>query len=1378
MLCWINYNYSLEEWETFEILNTNLNLLSRSFFAFQGRISGFKFISFLPVFILFSASFSSATETNPWHNFYAGNISGAIDETLSLMETSSNILDKASFAVALLEFCNYSADVLCSEPAFKLLNNDNYIAANDEKTKRWIKTELQNAFVANAMQYAEARQAFRDTRFDHINYFTYGDGSISNFLNAQASLALVAREENETVYSREVVTRLIYLLTTLPKEESYTILRGQVLANVISISIQIGDLYTARRFFNIADEYVINKIYTLKPYLYRYLYNTSQLLAASEETEDQRTAIKRILLAKSMLSNGLFEENLKRTELSMLQTSQIFVALKLQDWAQARYLYLTHPLYFANNQKTIQKVQQGHELYFYGTGFLLKDSGLLNGIDLPKVDISIFNQAYSWESLEVTGSIYKFTRLLGLYLHKKTISGTIDPTILDEAFEVLLAQIQRDLGPTSTLNTQPSFYFHPLASYYLLEARKQKSNVDAVNLVKLIDSLNRKPAQIYGDFLASAPLKGTSDYFIAHTLFDLSSNRLNVESAVISDVVHNLEPTSKQADGLVKINASIQSLSERAKIDWQEKIGADYIETDIQFGNAIIFGYESGGYLNIFCANGDDVYYSGGHSLSEFKTAAEELKTALTTNNAFLVRWQDFPFDSAHKMGDLIYNPNFARCFKKGDKLTLVPFGPLADIPLSTLLDQKYSGPFKGAPWAIRQNSFTYAASIKEAFNAFFDKHAVVARNFLSVSNPTFDPNAKKIWVAPFDTTNQKMAFGTRSFGLEKFVPLPETELEIETISEFFESSQIISGAKATERNLRGSHLAKFDVIGFATHGALSGESKGLSDPSLILTQEHKKKQSYLSNFTNGIFTADEISKLNLNASIVSLSACNTATADLSSSSKNVQSLASAFRLAGADNVISTLWSVETEAAAKLNVEVFRIWTSSETTIANSLQRAQLNYLMMADETKASPAFWAPVVIIGSGQSVAMNNQKNKEQIELKIDDETGYVSGVATGADNTLLISKNIALNPGRLSPSVERRSFGKTDFHATLNSNEVYGSIVMHETLDRNLMSSISYEEDDTGQYKSSPMISEYNDVGNLMWNYQYPLKSQTFTNLFSLTSLPNGNIFSLLHTDFENGSTSISGLILSPAGHLISENIYYTSPERLPLNRSLVISPTSSSPYFGFVLNISKYGHNGRLKGDLGETLYCVEPEALIFLVDFENYNVFASDKIKDFWIDSALDTGDGIYFSGAMSDQCRFNLILGGIPAFGLYKDMEFSILHKDPSFVPSKITDLYTSDNGINYTQIWRPEIGGVGSKSQKEISDSTDQLWDYSEPTETEDSVYSFMGIGQWKNKNKFKLEFLPLNNFWVEGAKIKNGKAIFFGQLGSKPSIASISVE
>ena len=51
--------------------------------------------------------------------------------------------------------------------------------------------------------------------------------------------------------------------------------------------------------------------------------------------------------------------------------------------------------------------------------------------------------------------------------------------------------------------------------------------------------------------------------------------------------------------------------------------------------------------------------------------------------------------------------------------------------------------------------------------------------------------------------------------------------------------------------------------------------------------------------------------------------------------------------------------------------------------------------------------------------------------------------------------------------------------------------------------------------------------------------------------------------------------------------------------------------------------------------------------------------------------------------------------------------------------------------------------------------------------------MYSFLGIGKWKSSKAFELNFLPLNNFWAEGAKIMNDNAFFYGKLGMRPSVS-----
>ena len=118
----------------------------------------------------------------------------------------------------------------------------------------------------------------------------------------------------------------------------------------------------------------------------------------------------------------------------------------------------------------------------------------------------------------------------------------------------------------------------------------------------------------------------------------------------------------------------------------------------------------------------------------------------------------------------------------------------------------------------------------------------------------------------------------------------------------------------------------------------------------------------------------------------------------------------------GADNVVATLWSVETQAAATLNVEMFRYWTSSNLTISESLRQAQLDYIFAASENEASPIFWSANIIVGAGQSVATKQGILDKKLALKSSPEIGYVSGIAIGKDERVFqqkYSKQQGMNP-----------------------------------------------------------------------------------------------------------------------------------------------------------------------------------------------------------------------------------------------------------------------------------------------------------------------------------------------------------------------------
>ena len=94
------------------------------------------------------AAFSD--QANSWNNFYAGDVNGAIEITKYRIDNGATENDKIHAAIALLEYCNYSNDAFCMQRGFEFLSEKASNSSTDERTKRWLKTELQNGLVANS----------------------------------------------------------------------------------------------------------------------------------------------------------------------------------------------------------------------------------------------------------------------------------------------------------------------------------------------------------------------------------------------------------------------------------------------------------------------------------------------------------------------------------------------------------------------------------------------------------------------------------------------------------------------------------------------------------------------------------------------------------------------------------------------------------------------------------------------------------------------------------------------------------------------------------------------------------------------------------------------------------------------------------------------------------------------------------------------------------------------------------------------------------------------------------------------------------------------------------------------------------------------------
>ena len=188
---------------------------------------------------------------------------------------------------------------------------------------------------------------------------------------------------------------------------------------------------------------------------------------------------------------------------------------------------------------------------------------------------------------------------------------------------------------------------------------------------------------------------------------------------------------------------------------------------------------------------------------------------------------------------------------------------------------------------------------------------------------------------------------------------LPFTAREVESLRRTFVQVTSLEGAKATEGWVK-RHISEFDVLHFAAHGYFNPVNPLFS--ALVLTPNGEE---------DGVLELHEVTGLEINAHLVSLSACQSGVGRIRAADELV-SLSRAFLYAGTNSILSTLWRVDDVSTALLAKHFYRRYAGrirEEATgrqwagRASSLRDAQIE--VMTDGRHYHPVYWAPLTLTG-----------------------------------------------------------------------------------------------------------------------------------------------------------------------------------------------------------------------------------------------------------------------------------------------------------------------------------------------------------------------------------------------------------------------------
>jgi CHAT domain-containing protein len=195
---------------------------------------------------------------------------------------------------------------------------------------------------------------------------------------------------------------------------------------------------------------------------------------------------------------------------------------------------------------------------------------------------------------------------------------------------------------------------------------------------------------------------------------------------------------------------------------------------------------------------------------------------------------------------------------------------------------------------------------------------------------------------------------------------LPFTNIEVEAISQYFASKNILAGQEATKTALYNYQLDTAHCVHFGCHGYFNfweplNSALILADSQISPPIPEEDSSRYLRLSESEILdlrkclTLDDVFTLDLReCRLVVLSACETAVSDDLSISDEYISLTSGFLVAGSPSVVSTLWAVSDLSTSFLMIKFYQ-HLKAGLSVPLALNTAQL---WLRDVTKSKLLEW------------------------------------------------------------------------------------------------------------------------------------------------------------------------------------------------------------------------------------------------------------------------------------------------------------------------------------------------------------------------------------------------------------------------------------
>lgn len=281
--------------------------------------------------------------------------------------------------------------------------------------------------------------------------------------------------------------------------------------------------------------------------------------------------------------------------------------------------------------------------------------------------------------------------------------------------------------------------------------------------------------------------------------------------------------------------------------------------------------------------------------------------------------------------------------------LKIVPSGVLYHLPWEALITQQAN------PKAVDYSKLDY---LLKKYTVSYDYSATLMLK--KVAHLPVTRKAKLLAFSP----DFKAQLATANVNNDKLrnslAPLTGARDEVKTLNKLY-AGNLFLGQQATEQQFR-THLKNASVLHLATHAIVNDEQPAFSRLLFSLSNQDTLHDGYLHVY--------ELYNLQLNAELVTLSACNTGFGKIQTG-EGVISLGRAFAYAGSPNVLMSLWSVPDKSTSQIMIWFYKNLADGMPKDV-ALQKAKLAYITQSDNITANPFYWSSFVLIGDPKPLSL----------------------------------------------------------------------------------------------------------------------------------------------------------------------------------------------------------------------------------------------------------------------------------------------------------------------------------------------------------------------------------------------------------------------